>query len=247
MAIEAKRGCGYRKVGGLYLEGGVGGLPCGKLPLHLVPCPLCDHVQPFMRGLARIKPRAILHEDKVCPNEGNSNVMGRLICGRCPLDKAMSAEKAGLLWLGEKFYTPESFVEEAGRLGVSRRLPHFPTWVEPGVTWIFVGSKKLFKEPCVACAEARTVRERDGLQTASETEDAIKACEPCGGEGVILKPGVFYAFQAKRIVKIVADDTPEAERERLIKRGLELVIVPKDDPDHAAPKSKKAIEKELEG
>ena len=41
MAVEARRGCGYRKVGGLYLMGGTGGMPCCKMPIPLHVCPTC--------------------------------------------------------------------------------------------------------------------------------------------------------------------------------------------------------------
>src|SRR5260370_22228167 len=41
MAVEAKRGCGYRKAGGLYLVGGGIGLPCDRLPYEIHECPCC--------------------------------------------------------------------------------------------------------------------------------------------------------------------------------------------------------------
>lgn len=42
MAIEARRGCGYRKVGGIYLVGGGIGVPCDRLPYPLTVCPCCS-------------------------------------------------------------------------------------------------------------------------------------------------------------------------------------------------------------
>ena len=36
MAIEAPRGCGYRKVGGLYMCGGGIPIHCDRLPYELV-------------------------------------------------------------------------------------------------------------------------------------------------------------------------------------------------------------------
>ena len=41
MAVEAKRGCGYRKVGGLYLVSDGLGIPCDRLPITLEVCPCC--------------------------------------------------------------------------------------------------------------------------------------------------------------------------------------------------------------
>jgi len=42
MAVEAKRGCGYRKVGGLYIVSGGQGISCHRLPMniHVVSCVL---------------------------------------------------------------------------------------------------------------------------------------------------------------------------------------------------------------
>jgi hypothetical protein len=42
MAVEARRGCGYRKVGGLYLVGGGIGATCDRLPFELGVCPCCN-------------------------------------------------------------------------------------------------------------------------------------------------------------------------------------------------------------
>jgi hypothetical protein len=41
MAVEPKRGFGYRKVGGIYLVSGGKGRPCGCLPIPLHTCPSC--------------------------------------------------------------------------------------------------------------------------------------------------------------------------------------------------------------
>ena len=41
MSVEARRGCGYRKVGGLYLVGPKLEAGCGRLPLVHV-CPVCQ-------------------------------------------------------------------------------------------------------------------------------------------------------------------------------------------------------------
>ncbi len=43
MAVERRRGCGYRKVGGLYMVSGGPGRPCDRLPIALTVCPVCSH------------------------------------------------------------------------------------------------------------------------------------------------------------------------------------------------------------
>jgi hypothetical protein len=57
MAIEAKRGCGYRKVGGTYLVSGGLGMPCCKMPILLKTCPCCGHGVKQSRGWTWIDPK----------------------------------------------------------------------------------------------------------------------------------------------------------------------------------------------
>lgn len=97
MAVEAKRGCGYRKQGGTYLVSGGSGFECGRLPLGLIPCPLCDHRPAFTRGLQRIAPKNILHAAPVCKSGDERR------CAVCPLGKAITVETAGLMWVGDRF------------------------------------------------------------------------------------------------------------------------------------------------
>jgi hypothetical protein len=66
MAVEAKRGCGYRRQGGTYLVCDAGGFACGKIPIPITPCPLCDHRPAFTRGLQEIKPAHFLHAAPEC-------------------------------------------------------------------------------------------------------------------------------------------------------------------------------------
>jgi hypothetical protein len=54
MAIEASRGCGYRKVGGLYLVGSGLTVACDRLPLEITTCPVCDCGIKFTRAPTKI-------------------------------------------------------------------------------------------------------------------------------------------------------------------------------------------------
>lgn len=48
-----------------------------------------------------------------------------------------------LLWIGEKFYaTPEDFINEAKKQGVSRRIPTVPHDFEAGETWVWLAHLK---------------------------------------------------------------------------------------------------------
>ena len=147
MAIESKRGCGFRKVGGLYLMGDKGGRPCGRMPLPLEVCPACGEGIKQSRGWTWIDPSKLfkgtecarpLHlafVDLVLPGRPES-------CASCPLHNLGEWERAGLLWIGSGFYpTPQHFMEEAKELGISKRIsgvPRFrvfkPTRIEKVVT-----------------------------------------------------------------------------------------------------------------
>jgi hypothetical protein len=131
MAVEPRRGCGFRKVGGLYLVSRGLGVPCCKMPIPLHLCPVCNQGIKQTRGFLWIDPKPWLpgscQSFYPCP-AANPEAMG---------------EKVLLLWIGIKFYhTAEAFVDEANRLGVSRRIPAIPRGFKLGETWVFLAHPK---------------------------------------------------------------------------------------------------------
>ena len=129
---EPKRGCGYRKAGGMYVVSGGLGKACGKLPIILDVCPCCGGgIKPSL-GWTWINPSLLVEAGK-CKPKG---------CKGCVLAKP--PEKAGLLWIGETYYkSPEEFTAEAIKAGVSRRISSIPRNFELGKTWVFVAHRKL--------------------------------------------------------------------------------------------------------
>lgn len=113
---EHRRGCGYRKGGGFYLIGGQAWAACGKLPYPLHPCPHCGQGLKFHRGFGWFNPRQFI-------NLGECGAAGG--CNTCPMNGGMP-ERAGIMWVGNKFYTPESFIAESVKMGLSKRLPTIP-------------------------------------------------------------------------------------------------------------------------
>ncbi len=221
MAVEPKRACGYRRIGGIYLEGEKGtGMACGRLPVPIHPCPSCFQVVRFSRSLQRVRPSFILHAGAECADPDCSQL--------CPFVSVRAHGEAGLLWAGSRYYSPETFTAEARVLGVSRRLPYRPRFVNPGKTWILVAHRGACSERCTC----------DRLPMPGPPKDAEgifrPSCASCAGTGRVPVPGVFYLFRVKRIVQIVTDTMAEEECARLRKKGLDLVKVPADDPDHQA-------------
>lgn len=134
---EAKRGCGYRKPGGLYMMAGGVMAPCGKLPQELTVCPCCHAGIKPARGWTWIDPRPLFAE-KPC----ELRKAGEVAC-QCILYSANLPERMGLLWIGEKFYpTPEDFTKEAYAQGVSRRITAVPKDFEVGKTWVAFAHRK---------------------------------------------------------------------------------------------------------
>lgn len=200
MATEAKRGCGFRKVGGLYLVAKGIGVPCMRLPVPLDVCPTCSHGIKQSRGWTWINAKELFAAGDLwdCPSPA---------CPVCPVSHP--PEKAGLTWVGGKFYPkPSDWMLEADRLGVSRRISMIPKDLKLGETWVFVAHP---------VAVTRIIAPING-----------------GEETVTKVPGIFHAFKPTAIEQIVTRSQSEDEEfmARLDKRGITPVIVPDDDKDH---------------
>jgi hypothetical protein len=210
MASEAKRGCGYRKVGGLYLFGGGIGIPCDRLPFELTVCGCCGQGIKQARGWTWVdvgklfNGMHIIHEadngrQDLCPCATKS------FCPLCLKPEVMG--KAGLLWIGEKFYKkPSDFVKEGVELGFSRRIKAVPQGFKVGETYVLLAHSKAVTVTTGADAFGKTTEER---------------------------PGIFYAWLPQRIEKICLESTRGSEEiDALEKRGITPVFVPDDDKDH---------------
>lgn len=243
MAIEKKRGCGYRKVGGVYLVCPPIGMDCDRLPFELTVCPCCGAGIKFSRGFTWIEPVKLFegdhpyHKDMI---NGEMAVSYGCQCLKlCPVcypethfvNTDGKSIKAGLLWVGEKHYSVESFSAEAGELGISKRIAAVPHGFEVGKTWVFLAHKKAIQPNAVKF-----------LNSNDAGEDP--------------KAAIFMAFRPQAIEKIVLqselhiyqmypESPPEGDPDfevwqrldRDVKRGFWLVGVPDDDPDHN-PKAK---------
>jgi hypothetical protein len=131
---EKRRGCGYRKQGGLYLVAGGPEAPCGKLPLPLEVCKTCGQGIKPARGWTWVDGQK-LFADVECMMQG---------CGlerTCILENP--PERMGLLWVGEQFYpTPVDFLKEGAEQGICRRLHAIPKEFVVGETWVLLAHRK---------------------------------------------------------------------------------------------------------
>lgn len=199
---EAKRGCGYRSPGGLYLMGGILGEPCHQLPFLLTVCPTCGHgIRParawtWINGAELFAPGCTVPTNpKHCPR-----------CVMCtpsllvPTNELKESEEqanrgmSGLIWVGEKFYpTVDSFMDEGLRMDISRRITTIPRGFVLGETWVFLAHKN-------ASAEL-------------------------GDTKVIYHAGIFQVYKPTSIDYVVKDDETEEELVAMEKRGITPIKV----------------------
>lgn len=142
ISIESERGCGYRKVGGLYLRYDGPAMSCGRLPIPLTVCPCCGHGFKPSRGFTWVNADQLI---EAAPNNCISDN-----CLYCPIGGmiANGIGRAGLIWIGEEFYkTPLDFEREAARSGISRRIAAVPNDFEIGKTWIMLAHRKVILNP----------------------------------------------------------------------------------------------------
>lgn len=224
MAIEAKRGCGFRKINGLYLVGGGLAVPCDRMPYPLDRCRTCGAGVKFTRGHTWLQPDFFpTHED--CREDGPCPVCGYVGAN---LDGVVPADFGPhlLLWIGRSHYSPESYLEESRRLGVSRRIPAIPKGLVLGETWVLLAHLDAVapKDP-TAC---------DHCDVPKDFHATVAGNRPCGEfQPPKPTPGIFSAFIPRAVELILreSDATPErVEKEK--KRGVTVVAVPDDDRDH---------------
>src|SRR4030095_13225521 len=190
MAIEPKRGCGYRKVGGTYLMGGRLGAPCCKLPFALDVCPTCASGVKQTRGWTWIDPRPWLKgECRYQPADAFADASNPLHCAAA--DPARLGDPVGLLWIGTQFYpTPGHFSTEAASLGISRRLTAVPRNFLPGRDWVFLAHPKTMiggePKPGVFALFKPTHIEKIVTQSQSEDVAAMEVLRKRGITPVIV-------------------------------------------------------------
>ena len=222
MTIESRRGCGYRKVGGLYLVGPKLEAGCGRLPFELHVCPVCKSGIKQTRGWVWVEPKALLAGTGPC----NTTARGMMACLMCPLSNPeLLGERAGLLWVGGKFY-PEAddFTREAAEMGVSRRIRAVPKGFKVGEHFVLIahprGVKRLPRtdEERTELAEINAARVKDNLP--------LESC--------IVRKGIISVFKPQAIEKIVTETEAKDEgaMEELRRKCITPVAVPDSDKDH---------------
>lgn len=110
----------------------------------------------------------------------------------------------GLIWVGKKYYaTPEAFILEGHKMGISRKIPAVPNDFIVGETWVVLAMRDLPTGRIV-------VTEDDDLEPETENQ-------------------AFMMFKPDRIEYIVTGKETEKQLKQKVKQGLTLVRVIKDE------------------
>lgn len=230
MSVEKARMCGFRKVGGLYMVTGKFGESCDRLPMEVTVCPCCGEGIKQGLGWKWVMPEK-LFEGK---HKNPMVILSYCNCNEtCVVCNPPANMKAGLMWVGERFYpTPADFLKEGAEMGISKRVKAIPKDFKVGETWILLAHPKAFKRDIhINDVDEETAKD---MKAKSELTRAI------------LFPGIFAAFKPSRIEYLIQEKkATKATLKKLEKRGITPIVVPDNDPDHfgSAHDSKKKQKK----
>jgi hypothetical protein len=192
--MTQKRGCGYRKPGGLYLVSPGLGSPCCKLPFILTVCPCCGAGIKPTRGWTWIDADALFGSKPCMAGDPGRKFF-------CPL-AAPKIGRAGLLWIGEAFYpTPDDFSREAAAQGISRRIKALPKDFKVGETWVLLAHRKGVRRAVVIKGEETHDRAIFHVFKPTAVEYVVKGTETDEALEKLVKRGITP----------VRDEVPQGE------------------------------------
>jgi len=148
---EEARGCGFKTEDSFYLRCEGKGILCGYLPIDLLEKPTKKvkskkkkQVRYFnsSRGPTWAKVGDLIPEGHVCKLPDNPSIEGG--CQGCWVRNIDKEEVGLLLWVGMSYYkTTDLFDKEAGRVGISRKIPRqLVKKIQVGKTPVFLAHKE---------------------------------------------------------------------------------------------------------
>lgn len=210
MAVEARRGCGFRKVNALYLCGDYIPTECDRLPLKLEACPVCGAGVHFTRSMTSINPYKLFGEHSTRDTDCIDTVRPCHVCD--PPDAT-----AYVMMVGVKHYPePQDFAREALSMGVSKRIPFIPKNLELGKTILYLAHPR-----AVTVTIPPDEQDDTGPPRLLDAEKNGKAL------------GIFLAFIPQRVeMPIWEKELTPKKRKELEKRGITPIPITDGDKDH---------------
>lgn len=215
MSVENARSCGFRKVGGLYLCGEGRAVSCDRLPYKLDICPTCGAGIHFSRAWTWLDWVEIAGEHNHALHTLNAGVHCTCQQSTCPMCYPQKPlQPYGLLWVGERFYSPEVFIKEALQLGISRRIPYtgelprLPKNLKLGMTWVLFAHKHV-------------------IPADKSAKSGVGNTQPTASSAV------FFMFKPARLELLIWKKDATSERlEELFEAGITPIVIPDGDKDH---------------
>lgn len=218
MAIELKRLCQYRKVNALYLVGDYIPVACDRMPLAIGACPVCGQGLHFTRSMTEIDPLRLWGIHQPCKDAPT--------CMMCYPPSSQAEVGHYLMTVGKKYYSPQSFLDEAMKMGISKRIPFIPKKLVLGSSVIYLAHPEAVK-----VTESPALQEALAIVEGSQQESQQKLLEV---EKVKKVMGIFAAFRPQRVEKLIKEsEATKEEIEKLRERGITAIPVPDGDVDHA--------------
>ncbi len=193
-AQEAARGCGYRHIGATYLVTDTDGLwdQCCRLPFKLLTCKACGTGVHLPRTPQEIVPADFL---------GNHEPLEDCHCWQhkayhCPMCLP-DTDPGYLMTVGANNYTPASFLDEAHRMGISKRIHQLPRHLELGKTWVYLGHPDGYGKDQPGIFMVFQPKRIEKLVWRSETVATLQELEKKGITPVIIDDGDTDHMPAK--------------------------------------------------
>ncbi len=207
MAIEERRICGLRHLHGLYLVGTYIPIDCDRLPLPIGVCKYCGQGLKFGRGFTLLNPQKLWGDHKKCGDKFRP-------CHICD-----PPNEAYLMFVGNEYKTPQEFLEEGLRLGISKKIPFIPKKLVLGKTIVYLAHSKAYET--LETTEAQLTMDTEQARMV-DTEKKVKK-----------SLGIFCAFIPQRVEQLFHEtEVTDKLKERLAKRGITPIIVPNENIDH---------------
>lgn len=224
---ETPRGCGFRKIHALYMVSDAIAVACDRTVV-LEACPVCGAGVHQSRGWTWIQPFELFngnHSDRPpgmgpdgfpeqpdTPN-GPRSAAGCTCSRSCAICYPPEG-RAGLLWVGRKFYNPQSFLREARTLGVSRRIAAVPRDFEIGKTVVYLAHP-------------------DAIPPGDERLGFSGSEKP--------KPGILACFRPRLEQLFPESEKESLEVKRAVQRSIVPILYPTtpNTRDMPAPRTRK--------
>lgn len=199
---EARRGCGHRVIGGLYLVSDGYAVHCDGLPIELIECDCCGFIPKFSRGFQWINSKYIKQrEDEIHKKKKGCSCSLCYIC-----HNKYRPERFGLMFVGKSHYTTSSFIKEAKNMGACKRISEIPKDLVLGKTIVLLAHKKVPKNLTLEQLKDNGLLEKEPEYTTS----------------------IFYAFIPSRIeMPVWKGSLSNNEILALEQRGITPVFIEK--------------------